>query len=217
MDDKESPITFTYGTHPNSKNDKSDKPVSENVFLKPVTLKPIAIETYQVKTEFRQSNKSREFIEGDDEKEELNYIKIGSVLHHVFSTIRTHEDIPQALSQLQHDGILYDDEVTREKVTKLLQKRLSDQRVSIWFSKGWSLFNECTILSVEDGKILERRPDRVITNGQETHVIDFKFGKPNPEYHQQVKEYMDLICSMGLPNVHGWLWYVYSNKIEEVK
>jgi len=28
---------------------------------------------------------------------------------------------------------------------------------------------------------------------------------------------MKLLQSMGLPQVKGWLWYVYSNKIEEVK
>jgi len=216
MDEKESPITFTYGIIPQASDNRSAKPVSENVFLKPVTPKPITIETFDVKTEFRQSNKSREFIESDDEQQELSYIKIGSVLHHIFSTIRTHADIPQALSQLQQDGVLYDDEVTREKVVSLLRKRLEDKHVSNWFSDGWRLFNECTILSVEHDNVVERRPDRVITNGKETHVIDFKFGKPHPEYHQQVQAYMNLLQSMGLPHVHGWLWYVYTNKITEV-
>ena len=27
---------------------------------------------------------------------------------------------------------------------------------------------------------------------------------------------MQLLKQMQMPNVHGWLWYVYSNKIEEV-
>ena len=68
-----------------------------------------------------------------------------------------------------------------------------------------------------DGMMKERRPDRVMTDGQETHVVDFKFGKPHDDYHDQVREYMQLLRSMGLPQVKGWLWYVYSNKIEEVK
>ena len=64
---------------------------------------------------------------------------------------------------------------------------------------------------------MERRPDRVMTDGLETHVVDFKFGKHNPEYITQVQEYMELLSQMGMPHVHGWLWYVYSNKIEEVR
>ena len=189
---------------------------SANVFLQPVTPKAISLETFEVKTEFRQSNKSRDFIEGDDEQSELSYIKVGSVLHNVFSTIRTSADIPQALLQLQQDGILYDDEVTREKVTALLRKRLEGERVSGWFSDRWQLFNECTILTYVDGRIQERRPDRVMTDGCETHVVDFKFGRPRAEYREQVGEYMELLRRMGMPGVRGWLWYVYINKVEEV-
>ena len=56
-----------------------------------------------------------------------------------------------------------------------------------------------------------------MTDGQVTHVVDFKFGHPNPDYQTQVRTYMQLLRTMGMPNVKGWLWYVYSNKIEEVK
>jgi CRISPR/Cas system-associated exonuclease Cas4 (RecB family) len=48
-------------------------------------------------------------------------------------------------------------------------------------------------------------------------VVDFKFGHPRPEYQEQVKEYMQLLQPMGYQQVEGYLWYVYSNKIEEVK
>ena len=214
-------LTFSYGSlsdYPDcSVNSGNSASTSENVFLQPVLPKPITIETFDVKTEFRQSNRSRDFIEGEDERQTLSYIKIGSVLHNVFSTIRTSADIEQALHQLQQDGVLYDDEITREKVTKLLRNRLEDNRVSSWFSERWKLFNECTILQMADGKVRERRPDRVMTDGKETHVVDFKFGRPKPEYQEQVREYMQLLQSMGLPNVKGWLWYVYNNKVEEVR
>jgi predicted RecB family nuclease len=157
-------------------------------------------------------------VEGDDEQQELSYIKMGSVLHEIFSTIHTTDDIEGALRQLQHDGVLYDDEVTAAKLTAMLQKRLSDKRVMEWFSNRWQLFNECSILRLnEQGEVEERRPDRVMTDGKETHVVDFKFGRPKPEYQEQVREYMQLLQQMGHPNVKGWLWYVYSNKIEEVK
>ena len=219
IDDKQQPITFTYGSIPIRQDDHSPQhgTQSENPFLAPVTPQPITIETFDVMTEFRQSNRSRDFLEGDDEQQELSYIKTGSVLHEIFSTIRTTADIEQALSQLQNDGILYDDEVTREKITALLRKRLESPRVSDWFSGRWQLFNECSILRVNaDGNVEERRPDRVMTDGRETHVVDFKFGRPHPEYQEQVREYVQLLRQMGLPDVKGWLWYVYSNIIEEV-
>ena len=233
MDDKERPITFSYGQLSADHGDGSDDPISdgngitqnrpqdprisENVFLKPVTPQSVSIESFNMKTEFRQSNKSREFIDGDDEQLEMSYMKIGSVLHNVFSTIRTSADVDHALQQLQHDGVLYDDEITAEQVTALLRKRLESPRIKNWFSNRWQLFNECSILCVDSqGNMQERRPDRVMTDGHETHVVDFKFGRPKPEYLDQVREYMQLLRSMNMPNVRGWLWYVYNNKVEEV-
>ena len=216
MEDENAVMTFSYGNPENSKLSANRQAYqSENVFLQPVTPKDIELQTFDVKTAFRQSNRSRDFIEGDDEQE-ISYIKMGSVLHEIFSTIKTTDDIQQSLTQLQQDGILYDDEVTAEKLTKLLQKRLEDKRVANWFSDRWQLFNECSILFMENGKVVERRPDRVMTDGTETHVVDFKFGQPKPEYQEQVREYMQLLSQMNMPNVKGWLWYVYSNKIEEV-
>ena len=223
-EDGEGELEFSYGSNGLNRQNgptspiKPIKPISENVFLQPVTPVQIQLETFESKTEFRQSNKSRDFIEGDDEQQELSYIKMGSVLHEIFSTIRTTADIQGALRQLQYDGVLYDDEVTAAKLTAMLQKRLEDPRIKDWFSNRWTLFNECSILRLnEQGVVEERRPDRVMTDGHETHVVDFKFGRPKPEYQEQVREYMQLLQQMGQPNVKGWLWYVYSNKIEEVK
>ena len=217
--DEKAPLLFTYGTPIVATTTSTVSPVSSsNPFLAPVAPEAITIKTFPAKTEFKQSNKSRDFITGNDDPQEApSYIKMGCVLHEIFSTIRTTEDIDTALRQLQYDGVLYDDEVTANKLTAMLHKRLEDKRVKEWFSNRWKLFNECSILHLnEQNEVVERRPDRVMTDGKETHVVDFKFGRPKPEYLDQVREYMQLLKQMGMPNVRGWLWYVYSNKIEEV-
>jgi len=217
LEDSEQPIDFSYGQLYVPAAKESEAKVSQNVFLQPVIPQSVTIESFNIKTEFRQSNKSREFIEGDEEQLEMSYMKIGSVLHNVFSTIRTSADVDRALQQLQQDGVLYDDEMTAERVTALLRKRLESPRIKAWFSDRWQLFNECSILCVDSqGNMQERRPDRVMTDGKETHVVDFKFGRPRPEYLDQVREYMQLLRSMGMPGVKGWLWFVYNNKVEEV-
>ena len=100
---------------------------------------------------------SQAFIEADesDEIERLNYIQTGSVLHQIFSMIRTTDDIEDALKQLQFEGVLYDEQITPERITAMLRKRLQDPRVADWFSPRWTLFNECTILTMEDGEVKE--------------------------------------------------------------
>ena len=219
IENNEAAIVFEYGTCETSQPELPshiDEKESSNPFLQKSEAISVSIRTYDSKINFRQSNRSRDFIEGEDIDQQRRYIQAGSILHEIFSTIQTEKDIPEALQRLQFEGILYDEEMTAERITSMLRKRLSDPRVASWFSPRWTLFNECTILSVEDGEVHEHRPDRVMTDGDEWIVVDFKFGHPDPEYHTQVRRYMDLLSSMGHQNIKGYLWYVYSNKIEEV-
>ena len=219
IEDENTELHFIYGTSTfRAPQQNLFNQPSINPFLQPSAPVNVEVETFGRKVEFRQSNRSKVFAEGDDEEnlQRRNYIQTGSILHEVFSTIRTASDIPDALQRLQFEGVLYDEHITAERITTMLKKRLEDERVRNWFSPHWELFNECTILSIENGEMKERRPDRVMTDGQEWIVVDFKFGAPKPEYHEQVHEYMQLLASMGHQNIKGYLWYVYSNKIEEV-
>ena len=220
LDDDTLPLRLTYGTLPYDKAQSiKSKVQSTNPFLQPYLPLPVTIRTFENKVSFRQSNRSRAFIEGNDEEtvRQQNYIQTGSVLHEVFSTICTTADIPNALQRLQSEGVIYDGTLTPERITKMLQKRLKDSRVADWFSNRWTLFNECSILSLEDGQVCQHRPDRVMTDGHQWIVVDFKFGSPKPEYQEQVRQYMNLLANMGHQNIRGYLWYVYSNSIEEVK
>lgn len=218
-DNKEEPITFEYGEL--STGEQTEEKETSNVFLQPVDVQRVDIMTFELKTEFKQSNLSRDFINGNDDNDtdddsRSQYINTGRILHNIFSSIETIGDIDKAIARMTSDGII--DNAEAQSITSLLKKRLADKRVADWFSGRWTLYNECTILSVDEttGEVRERRPDRVMTDGQSTIVIDFKFGVPRDEYYTQVRDYMNLLKSMGNHNVEGYLWFVYSNKIEKV-
>lgn len=219
IENDDNPIEFSFGTLLPKSAEVYHK-TSPNPFLQKTTPLSIDIHTFDNPVSFRQSNRSRDFIvqqdEENDEQQQRQYIQTGSILHQVFSTIHTFADIEGALKRLQLEGVLYDEQVTAEKVSSMLYKRLNNKQVADWFSDRWTLFNECTILSVVNGEVIERRPDRVMTDGKEWVVVDFKFGNPKDEYHNQVREYMQLLADMGHTNIKGYLWFVYSNKIEEV-
>mgnify|MGYP000261439838 FL=1 len=218
-DSKTSDIVFTYGEpYIPKKKVVMEMKLNSNVFTLPSEMMETEIIVSSKMPEFKQSNKSRDLIVGDEEEEQQKYyIKMGTVLHSLFSTIRTHDDIDGALKQLELDGVLYDENISKEKVREMIRKRLESDKVNDWFSDRWEIFNECSIISMNKGKMEVHRPDRVMKDENETIVVDFKFGKPRQEYHDQVKGYMDLLSGMGHPNVKGYLWYVYPNKIVEVK
>ena len=221
IENENEPLVFSFGSLiVRTGEDTSCTNLSPNPFLQQTTTIGIDIDTFDNPVSFRQSNRSKDFItqqdEENDDQQQRQYIQTGSILHQIFSTIRTTADIDVALKRLQLEGILYDEQITAEKISSMLRKRLQNPRVADWFSDRWTLFNECTILTVEDGEVIERRPDRVMTDGNEWVVVDFKFGSPKDEYHDQVRQYMQLLADMGHSNIKGFLWFVYSNKITEV-
>jgi ATP-dependent exoDNAse (exonuclease V) beta subunit len=188
-----------------------------NPFLLSPTPLPVNIATYENKVEFRQSNRSKAFVEGEDDNDTNSYIRLGNILHELLSTIRTTADIDKGLKRLEQEGVLDNDKHSAEKIITLLRKRLEHPKVAEWFSDKWTLFNECTILSRENGVLKERRPDRVMTDGTNWIVVDFKFAAPKPAHEDQVREYMTLLHQMHpTHSITGYLWYIYPNQLTPV-
>lgn len=179
---------------------------------------PVHMESMRHDIEFRQSNRSADFIQGVDEEESDNrFINRGRLLHTLFSAIETEEDIDNAIDQLVFEGIIGKPE-TEESIRELTHHAFSLPQVQDWYSGNWHLFNECDIIWQERGELHTRRPDRVMMRGNEIVVIDFKFGKQNKKYNKQVQEYMQLLTRMGYlkENIKGYLWYVEEDLIEKV-
>ena len=218
-DDASAPITFDYGTLALPHVSKKEK--SRNIFLPPIVHHQISITAHEPHVTFRQSNQSRDFIAemaGEETFVQNDYVKMGNVMHRIFSQIHTTDDIPGLLRKLEREGVLYDESISRKKVESILKSRFQNPIIRHWFSGEWKLFNECSIIAIDtEGKLMKRRPDRVMTNGKEVVVVDFKFGTERDEYHNQVRQYVQLLRSMGYQNVKGFLWFVYSNIIKQVK
>ena len=144
------------------------------------------------------------------------YIRQGQVMHSLFSMIQTPKDVTSAIARLRMEGIIESDAHERQ-ILKLVYWALKNPKAKEWFSGEWSLYNECTILYREKEKLETKRPDRVMMKDGQVVVVDFKFGKPDPEYNEQVGEYMKLLQKMGYTQVSGYLWYVFYNQLEEIK
>ena len=177
---------------------------------------PIRMESMRHDIEFRQSNRSADFIQGiEEEDSDDRFINRGRMLHTLFSVIETAEDIDPAIERLIFEGVIRNDE--KEKVAReVAKKAFSSPEIQDWYSGKRKLFNECAIIYKEKGVLQTRRPDRVMMKDDQVVVVDFKFGKENPKYNKQVKGYMQLLTKMGYKNITGYLWYVDEEKIEKV-
>lgn len=220
LTDKESECTFTCGSL--YLKEKAEK-LSKNVFLQKSDRQDVELRPSEVSVEFRQSNQSKRFVETEETDDstgskQQKYIQIGTIMHQLLSQITTIDDLEKAIMEFEKEGVVYDEDMNREKLIDMIRKRVSQEKVSRWFSKEVEVFNECTILNTNPttGEVYELRPDRVVKDGEKWTVIDFKFGRPQEEHHTQVLDYMQLLRDMGRKQVEGYLWYVYTNKIVKI-
>ena len=205
---------YEYGALCSSEEEK-EKNTCNKLTRKP-TKRPIQMESMLHPIEFRQSNRSADFIAGISEEEsDDRFINRGRLLHTLFSAIETEEDIVPAIDRLIFEGVIGSKEA-EEEIRHLTEKAFSLPEVRDWYSGNWHLFNECAIIYKVNGAFQTRRPDRVMMKDNEVVVVDFKFGKPNKKYNKQVRGYMQLLSQMGYSNIKGYLWYVDQEAIEQV-
>ena len=193
---------------------KDTKKSTNKLNIRPESVN-IQMESLTTPIGFKQSNRSAAFIDGEDDQSG-KYIRQGQVMHSLFSMIRTPKDIPGAIVRLRMEGII-ESEAHEKQTIKLVNWALKHPKAKEWFSGEWALYNECAILYYENDELKTKRPDRVMMKDDEVIVVDFKFGKPDPDYNTQVKEYMELLQQMGHERVSGYLWYVFYNQLEEIE
>lgn len=204
-------------------SDQKQKKETDNIFAQAPSSVDVAVKTYPLKVQFMQSNASKDFLLTDEELEKQEhrqqYIETGNVIHALLANIHDPSEIDRAIDQMEFDGTLYGENLTREQLRGQVKSLLeSDPQVADWFSPRWHVFNECTILyyDASSGYVKQVRPDRVITDGNQTIVIDFKTGLPRTKHNEQVSQYMDKLADMGLPDIHGFLWYLHLRRVVPV-
>ena len=199
--------------HQQSKSSRDDKQQEENI----LKIAPLSIKCDFVYHEheacFLQSNESKRFIAGEDEEQNNQYINEGLLFHAILERISSPEDLPRVISRFDSEGWFHSSDY-RQSVERELQNAFNNTKAAEWFKPDWQTFNECSILYTDKkGKCHTKRPDRVITNGQATIVIDYKTGRQSEEHVKQVEEYMSLLQQMGYPGITGYVWYIRRNDI----
>lgn len=202
-------MLFRYGhLYTQTKPQKNAEPAMQNIH--------VPFLCHGQRTGFRQSNRSKDFVREQSSEYSNEYIDRGKLLHLIFSKMRVASDLDAALRSLLSEGVLQVGQV--DELRQYIRQALQHPQAQAWYSDKARLFNECVILYRDkNGKLQEKRPDRVILRDNEVQIIDFKFGKPASRYRRQVAEYMQLLRQMGHSPVKGYLWYVDAGRVEEVQ
>lgn len=135
----------------------------------------------------------------------------GIAMHAVLSKVITLNDLPVAIDWAIRNGYLSENQ--RQTISNSLISALNSEPYKEWFNEKWEVKTEASIIN-SDGNIY--RPDRVLIDGNQAIIVDFKFGLPTKHHRKQVEQYKKLLTDMGYSDVKGYLWYFQLNRHEVV-
>ncbi|MBX7241538.1 MAG: UvrD-helicase domain-containing protein, partial [Bacteroidia bacterium] len=138
-------------------------------------------------------------------------IQAGNLLHQTLQYINTAADIPRAVSRMILEGL-----IPKEKESEYNDRLLavvSLPQVQPWFSGVGNVKNEAEILT-RNGDIL--RPDKIILNGKNAIIIDYKTGSYTSQHKSQVETYRQALLSLGYLEVKCFLYYIQAGKVIEL-
>ncbi|NHF58898.1 UvrD-helicase domain-containing protein [Flavobacteriaceae bacterium TP-CH-4] len=123
----------------------------------------------------------------------------GNLIHEAMGILETVEDIDDVLMALSRRGEVQGEELTLVKET--MGQLVHHPELAVYYQKGYEVRNEKDIMTA-DGHII--RPDRLVFDGKNVSIIDYKTGKRNASYQRQLNGYAHTLRQMG---------YVVENKI----
>ena len=211
---EDNPQKLEYGTLVTTHDDKKDTKADEetNPLQQEYQRLDIQFRTNNQLPEFRQSNKSKDFMAD----KQTPFIDRGLLYHAILQEIHTLADTDRIIDKMNTEGHFSSAEELRE-VSQHIHHALSNPFAARWFADTWQVVNERSILApAGQDEWKELRADRVILSPTETIVIDYKTGSPSPAHEDQVRTYMQLLTQMGYPGVSGYVWYIMTGKTTPV-
>ncbi|WP_343523603.1 UvrD-helicase domain-containing protein [Pedobacter sp.] len=136
----------------------------------------------------------------------------GSLLHDILASARNQQEVESYTDQLVLQGIIKDEE--RQKLIGSALEVLNNPELQSILGSASQNIIEKTIVD-EKGK--SHRPDRVLINGDEVVILDYKFTLEESDKHiEQVHAYKALFSEMGYQNIRTYLFYAVKSKLKLV-
>jgi ATP-dependent exoDNAse (exonuclease V) beta subunit len=185
------------------------EPQAEQSEQEMLRLSNYPVSRWRDKLVIRQAGKKSFDLQAKDQEEKIKY---GLYIHEVLARIEYRDELEKALCRAVMDGII----TTADKhtVTHELNQLFTSATIASWFDRTWEVRTEVPILQ-PGGK--ENRIDRLLTKGHEAVLIDFKTGMPSRADHEQVLTYMNILKQMNFTEVNGYVLYVRTGEVVEVK
>ncbi len=172
----------------------------------PYTLK--FLDHYMNRSTFSLKSEFEEAFEIQDAKR-----RYGTELHYVLSQIQSQSEIENVIETAIKKGIISSD--NGERILKETTDLFKDDRFSSYFNSD-QVFNEKPIVDDLGRAFI---PDKIVVNGTDALVVDFKTGEEhNDKYKKQLENYIQLSKAVFKnKTVRGELYYTTTKTAIEVQ
>jgi hypothetical protein len=130
----------------------------------------------------------------------------GTLIHDTIASIRSCDDIDEAVDKQVALNMLTEQEAGLLKLR--VTSTVNHEKLKPHFKKDVQLKPEAGIITPK-GEVF--RPDRVIIYENETVVMEFKTGLPEPKHRQQLENYSKILQQMNYTGVRKLLVYINEN------
>jgi len=137
----------------------------------------------------------------------------GTLVHKILSTINFTDEIENAVNNYLISGLI--DKTEQEGILNMINKLVELPLLKRYFSHEVIVKNETELMDKYGRSI---RPDRIVIDGKELIIIDYKTGKKDEEHILQIQNYANAFADIGFENIKCFLVYLAKEiVVEEVK
>lgn len=137
-------------------------------------------------------------------------IRLGLRTHAALALVTTADNVSEAIKRYSVAENL--DEAESKALQTEIEAIVAAPNCKVFFDPRWQVRNECDL--VFRGEVM--RPDRVLTDGDEAWVVDYKTGSPLPQHRTQVTGYCQALRAMGFRTVRGFVLYTADRQAVEI-
>ncbi|MCS7005754.1 MAG: UvrD-helicase domain-containing protein [Cytophagales bacterium] len=141
----------------------------------------------------------------------------GKIAHYAFEKVKFEEDVEKAARALLYEGLLREEE--KQIFVELMKKIISLPKLREWFIKKPNRIvrNEQEILLYhQQNNMTILRPDRLVFDGSNVAIIDYKTGEPQSSHQFQLQQYAHALKSAGYSPLACLLVYTELFEVVEV-
>lgn len=154
-------------------------------------------------------------LQDEEELQDSDYLSVevqfGVQFHWVISKAKSDDEVSEVIAEGIRQGIL--SEENKDLLSKRASELFAHPEYLELLTENQEILYEQDFIAGPNQLV---RPDQIILKADETIVLDFKTGMPDPRDEKQVASYCAILKEMDYPQVKGYLFYTSEQRLLQI-